>query len=132
MTPPRRCHAITDRGETCRQAPLHGQDFCFWHDPENASEAAEARRLGGLRRRRERTLQEAYALEGLDAVAGARRLLDVAVTEALALDNSLARSRVLIAAAHASARLLEVGELEDRLKALEAAVGPRLLDQNRR
>jgi hypothetical protein len=128
----RRCHAITDRGDSCRQAPLHGHDYCFWHDPDNATEAAEARRLGGLRRRREHALHEAYGLEGLDGVAGARRLLDLAVTEALSLENTLARSRVLIAAAHAAARLLEVGEFEDRLKALEAAVGPRLLGPYRR
>jgi len=30
---------------------MKGEDFCFWHSPEHAEEAEEARRLGGLRRR---------------------------------------------------------------------------------
>ena len=128
----RRCQSLNERGEPCGQAPLQGQECCYWHDPENAAEAAEARRLGGLRRRRERTLHEAYSLEGLDTVAGVRRLLEVAVTEALPLDNSLARSRVLLAASHAAIRLLEAGEFDERLKALEAALGRRPAGQQRR
>jgi len=39
----------------------------------------------------------------------------------LGLDNSIARSRVLIAAAMAATNLLKVGEFEERLAALEAA-----------
>ncbi len=128
----RRCHAITERGDSCRQAPLHERDFCYWHDPENAEEASEARRVGGLRRRKERALGEAYSLEGLDAVAGARRLVELAVTEALLLENTLPRARLLVAAAHAVVRLLEVGELEERIKALESALGPRLTRKDRR
>lgn len=126
MTLQRRCHAITDRGESCRQAPLVGRDYCFWHDPDSEAEAAEARRLGGLRRKRERALAEVYCLGELDTVSGARRLLDVAVTEALTIENSLARSRLLVSAVHAAARLLEVGELEQRIEALEGVLGPRL------
>jgi hypothetical protein len=33
--------------------------FCFWHAPGNEEEVAEARRLGGLRRRREKTVSGA-------------------------------------------------------------------------
>jgi len=36
----------------------------------------------------------------------------------------VARSRTIIAAVHAAARLLETGELEARITALEAALGP--------
>ena len=64
----RTCAAVTGQGKPCRQAPLLDGEFCFWHDPEHAQEAAEARRLGGLRRRRERTVSGAYDLEGLESV----------------------------------------------------------------
>ena len=47
---------------------------------------------------------------------------EIAVFDTLGLDNSLARSRTLIAAAQAAARLLEAGELEARIAALEAAL----------
>lgn len=115
----RRCNAITDGGQPCRAAPLRGEPFCFWHHPDHADEAAEARRLGGLRRRREVTLQGAYEFEGLETVPQIRRLLELAVLEALALDNSIARVRALGSLAQVALRALDVGELEERLSALE-------------
>ena len=124
MVSGRLCQATTEAGQPCRQPPLSEKQFCFWHEPSNAQEAAEARRLGGLRRRREQTVSGAYDLGGLASVAGIRRLLEIAALDALGLDNSIARARTLIATALAAARLLEVGEFETRLLALEAAVGP--------
>jgi hypothetical protein len=102
-------------------APQHERPYCFAHDPERAAEAAEARRMGGLRRRKEGTIAVAYDLPGLDTVAGIRRLVDIVVTDGIGLDNGIARLRVLIAAASTAITLLKVGELEDRVAALEAA-----------
>jgi len=104
--------------------PMRGERFCLFHSPEHAEDAAEARRLGGLRRRREKTVSGAFDFEGLDSVAAIRRILDIAVLDTLGLENSLARSRTLIAAAQAATRLLETAELETRIAALEAAFGP--------
>ena len=118
----RRCHAITEGGESCRAAPLHGRDHCFWHDPEHQADAQEARRLGGLRRRREATVAGAYDFEGLATVDGIRRLIEIAVTDTLELENSVPRSRTLGALAQTALRALEVGDLVDRLEAVEAAV----------
>lgn len=122
----RLCKAIKQGGERCLATPLRDGDFCFWHDPEHQTEAADARRLGGLRRKREGTLQGAYDLDSLDTVAGIRRLLEVALLDTIGLDNSVARSRTLIAGVLAAAKLLEVGEQEERLAAIEAALGPRM------
>jgi hypothetical protein len=121
----RHCDGTNLNGEPCGQAPLVDSSRCFWHDPDHAGEAAEARRLGGLRRKREATLVGVYELDSLDSVAGLRRLLDIAAVDAVGLDNSIARCRVLVAIVGAGARLLEVGELEDRVVALEAAMKPR-------
>jgi hypothetical protein len=112
---------LTD-GHACRATPLRDERYCFWHSPEHAQEAAEARRLGGLRRRRERTITTVYELEGLGSVDGIRRVLDIAVADALGLENSVARSRVLIAAAMAATRLLEIGEIETRQAVLATEV----------
>jgi len=102
---------------------LRDEPYCFWHSPDHSAEAAEARRLGGLRRRREKTLSGAYDFAGLESIESIRRILEIATLDALGLDNSIARARVLIAAAMAATNLLKVGEFEERLTALEAALG---------
>ena len=121
----RRCGYAKTDGVPCQMAPLRDRPYCFSHDPERAEEAAEARRLGGLRRRKEGTIAVAYDLPGLDTVAGIRRLLDVVVTDGIGLENGIARLRVLISTAAAATNLIKVGEFEERLAALEAAVGQR-------
>jgi hypothetical protein len=115
-----------ETGQPCRQAPMRDEAYCFWHSPEHAEEAAEARRLGGQRRRRERVVSGAYDFEGLGTVASIRRLVEVAVLDTLGLENGVSRNRTLAYLAQIAAKLLEVGELEDRLATLEHAMGPRL------
>jgi hypothetical protein len=108
------------------------EEYCFWHHPDYAEEAEQARRLGGQRRRREKITEGAYELDGLDSIPALRRVLEVAVIDALGLENSVARSRVLISAVQVGARLVEVGEMEERMAAVEAALGPRIVTQSKR
>ena|SRR5438105_9801431 len=103
-------------------APLAEGDYCWTHDPENAESAAEARRLGGLRRRREATLVGAYDLGALDTVEATRRILEIVIADTLSLDNGVARNRTLLAAAAALLKVLEAGDVAARLHALEAVV----------
>ena len=121
----RNCAAVNESGDPCGQAPIRDGEHCFWHDPKHAEEAAEARRLGGLRRRKEKVVSGSYDIEGLENVGQIRRLVEIAVLDTLALENSIARSRALVAAVGAAAKLLEVGEREDRILALERALKPR-------
>jgi hypothetical protein len=123
MVARRTCVFVMADGGTCRAGPQRDRPYCFSHDPERATEAAEARRLGGLRRRKEGTIAVAYDLPGLDSVSGIRRLLDIVVTDGIGLDNGIPRLRVLISTAVAAANLLKVGEFEERLDALEATLG---------
>ena len=120
--PGRRCAFRKPDGTACRAKPLHKIDLCFWHDPEHKEEADKARQLGGQRRRRESTLAGAYDVEGLTSTGEIRRLLEVAAYDTLALDSSVPRSRALVAIALAAGKLLEAGELEERIAHLEAAV----------
>lgn len=122
----RSCKGIKLGGGRCLAAPGHESDFCFWHDPERAEEAEQARKLGGTRRRREATLEGAYDLGPLDSVHGIRRVVEIAVMDTLGLENSVPRNRTLASLSLALAKLLEVGEQEERLTAIEAALGPRL------
>ena len=59
-------------------------------------------------------------------------LLEVVTFDGLGMEISVARGRLLIAAALALTKLLEVGELEQRLEAVEAALKPRLVKAGRR
>src|SRR5436190_12210391 len=122
MVARRTCEFVMPDGRLCRAGPQRDRPYCFAHDPERTSDANEARRLGGLRRRKEGTIAVAYDLPGLDSVAGIRRLLDIVVTDGVGLENGIARLRVLISTATAATALLKVGEFEDRLASLEAAV----------
>ena len=56
-----------------------------------------------------------------------RRLVEVAAYDALSLENSLSRTRALGYLAQVAVTLLEKGEFEARLAAIEAALGPRVV-----
>ncbi len=119
----RHCTFAQPDGRPCRATPMRDVPFCFWHAPGNEEEVAEARRLGGLRRRREKTVSGAYDFEGLGSIDAIRRILEIATIDVLGLENSVVRARVLISAAQAATKLLETGELEARIASLEAATG---------
>lgn len=120
MVPQFRCAAIKDDGHRCQAPRLREGEFCLMHSPDHAEEVQEARRLGGLRRKRDATLGTVYDLEGLDSADSIRRLIEIAVMDVLGLDNSIARARVLLQAAQVAARILETSELEQRIRALES------------
>ena len=125
----RGCHYTLPEGRQCEAPALRGEQFCYVHEPGKADEVAEARRLGGLRRRRERTLAVAHNLTGVRTMDDLFRLVEIAVLDGLGLENSIARSRLLLAGAATGAKLLEVGDLAARVAALEsmrqpAASGP--------
>ena len=118
----RRCAYVMPGARPCGAPPGRESRYCFWHDPDKADDLTEAQRLGGLRRKRERTIAAAYDFTGLGSTDAIARLLEIAATDALYLENSVARGRLLISAGLAALRLLEVGELEARLAVLEQAV----------
>jgi len=132
MASNRTCKAKTDKGDPCRALPMRESDFCVFHDPEHADVVAQARSAGGQRRKREATLATAYDFQGLTSIDEIRRLVEVAAYDALGLDNSINRVRALGYLAQVATSLLEKGELADRVEALEAAIGPRVVSTNRR
>jgi hypothetical protein len=53
------------------------------------------------------------------------------VLDTLSQENSLSRSRTLAYLVQMALKTLEVGNLEERLEALECALGPRLVAKRR-
>ena len=123
----RGCKFVMPGGKLCRSSALRGEDFCLFHSPAHEEEAAEARRLGGLRRRKEKAVLGAYDFQGLRAVPDIQRVLEIATTDTLALENSVSRNRTLAYLCQTALKALEVGELEERLEVLEAALRSRNL-----
>jgi hypothetical protein len=117
----RGCTALKDNAQLCHAPKLQEGEYCLMHSPEHAEEMAEARRLGGLRRRREVAVSGAYEFAGLGNFTDIRRILEVAVLDTLGLENSIARARTLAYLAMTAIKLLETGELEERLAFLENA-----------
>jgi hypothetical protein len=112
-------------GLLCQAPALRGKTLCYWHEPDASDAAQEARRVGGHHRRKARSVATIYDFSGLRTVESAQRLLETAAIETLALENSIARNRALISAAAGAGKLIEAGDLADRLSAVEAAVGPK-------
>lgn len=122
MVTRRQCAALVPSGEACGSPPLKDSQYCWAHSPEHAQEAQEARRLGGLRRKREAAISGAYDFESLETVGGIRRLIEVAAMDTLSMENSIARSRTLAYLAQVALRALEIGDFEKRIVALEQCV----------
>ena len=114
------CTATTTNGKACGAPALQGRPFCYAHDPERAQERADARRRGGYNRR----TPKAHAPEGyptrLRSVDDVTALLEATLRDTWAQENSGARTQALVRLAHGALKALEVGELEERLAALEA------------
>lgn len=116
-------------GRSCRATPLRDEPFCFWHAPETADEAAEARRLGGLHRRKKKTVAALYGVGGLRTIDDLQGLLETTVIETMALENSISRNRAIAGMVATGAKLIETGELEERIAALELATGSARADR---
>ena len=124
----RKCHTLNQRGRPCGAPALREGSRCFWHAPETEAAAADARRLGGLRRRREATIAGAFDLDGMEPGAVLLRVSDLGLTDILEMKPSPARSRLLLQWLASRARLEETVVGEARLQALEAGVGPKVPD----
>jgi hypothetical protein len=127
MVMARACRGRTERGDSCRAAPVHDSHFCVFHDPDHAETVQQARSAGGQRRKREVALAVAYDFRGLRSIDDLTRFLEVAAYDALSLDNTIARVRAMAQLVQVAVGLLEKGEMEERLASIEAALGPRVV-----
>jgi hypothetical protein len=116
----RACTYEMPDGRTCRATPLRAAPFCFWHSPDTADDLAEARRTGGYHRRKKRAVATIYGFNGLRTIEDLQSLLETVAIETMALDNSVSRNRTISGFVAVGAKLLETGDLADRLAALEA------------
>jgi hypothetical protein len=99
-------------GRPCGARPLKSGRFCFVHDPDKSDEAAKARRLGGLRRRQERTIGAAYDVATTRTRGDIQRVLDILLADTLSLENTPARGRLLLGVADTALKVHELARFE--------------------
>jgi hypothetical protein len=119
-----KCIATTSSGQACQSFTVGGSEYCFAHDPALRAKRKQARSAGGKARHRRHITwadDELRASVRIRSVADVLALLERATVDELRLENSHSRNRTIASLATAALKALEVGELERRLEALEAA-----------
>ncbi len=112
------CQATKQSGEPCHAA-ASDTGFCFAHDATKGRERAVARRNGGLKRITPHAADASRVPKETRSIEGVMMILDYALQESLALSNGIQRVRLLVSIAHGYIEALKVGELEQRLDAVE-------------
>lgn len=117
------CAGRTKAGEPCGGFAVTGSDYCFSHAPERAQQRLEARRKGG-KAHQPPTVAQVPESVSLRTVEDVQALLELVVTDTLAMPNGQARNRLLIAAAQAALTAVEkevdLGAIRQLVERLEA------------
>lgn len=101
---------------------VKGSRYCFTHSPQYGAQRAAARKLGGLRQRAEHGGDPALLPTTLVNLTEVEKVLAYTLAELVPLENSVPRARALIQIYLAAVRGIELGEIEQRLAALEARI----------
>ncbi len=117
----KQCQATKRDGEPCN-ASAGETGFCFAHDASRGHERAVARRKGGLQRITPHVADASLVPKETRSIEGVMMILDYALQESLILSNSIQRGRLLVSIAHGYIEALKVGEMEQRLEAVEMAL----------
>ena len=122
MTQPKQV-ARCKGSKTCK-APPGKSGYCFMHDPERAAERKAARVAGGQARHTPHS-DAAKPPAQVRTLTDVLALLDYATAEAVIMENSVLRGRLLVQLAGAYTEAIKTGAFEERLAALEAALADR-------
>lgn len=124
MSKKKQCEATRKNGEPCN-ASASETGFCFAHDATKGAARAIARRKGGLQRITPHVADVSIVPKETRSIADVMIILDYALQESLVLSNSIQRGRLLVSIAHGFIEALKVGEIEQRLEAVEMALSLR-------
>jgi hypothetical protein len=124
MSNKKQCKANNKQGEQCK-AFANENGVCFMHDVTKGKERAIARRNGGLATKQLHYADASVLPLTIRNIASVLIVLDYALQESVGLDNSIQRGRLLVSIAHGYIEALKVGELEQRLEAVEVALKSR-------
>ncbi len=120
----RRCIAPTSSGSACGASVQTGSEYCFFHDPSRAHERDDARQRGGKQRARPAAVLDVETpAKDIKSVADVKGLLSDTIHQ---VRTGVIDPKVANCVGYLSGILLkaiEVGDIEERLSAMEAVVG---------
>ena len=119
----KKCKAKRANGRPCT-ANAGASGFCFAHDPALGRKRASARKLGGRNRRRSANDSPFQACDVQSAI-GLAAFCEAVMRETWTLEAGVQRARTLGYLAQVQKGILEIGELETRVEAIEAALKSR-------
>jgi len=108
---------------------LSGGAFCFWHDPDRKAEAQQARSNGGKARHGRKIDHAPREPVTLRKAKDVLPILEMAVNDALALENSIARGRLVGYLCGQVIKAFEVTDLQRQYDSLERALRARESDE---
>ncbi len=119
-----RCQATTKEDKPCSAQARAGRPYCLWHDPEAETQRRENARKGGQSRSNLARLKRSLPTEPL-AFSDVQGVLGAVLRDLLAgtLDPPVANAAANVARAFAA--IAQAGEMEERLRELEARAGLR-------
>lgn len=113
------CKATTPPGDPCKMPALIDGDYCYSHEPSTGVERAKARKLGGQNRSTPHYGDPSTLPETVETLADANKILSYTLDEVVGMENGIARARLLLQLYDSYVKSFEVGELEQRIAALE-------------
>jgi len=114
-----KCKKILTSGARCNANARKDSKYCFTHDPASSGEAAAARKKGGQRIRVSHAGDTAKLPASVRTLEDVLSVLDYSLAEAMPLENSIQRGRLLVAICGAFVEAIKTGELEKRIQSLE-------------
>ena len=115
------CKARKNDNSEC-EAAASESGYCFAHDPARGQERAAARRKGGQATRAASLGNKEALPTSVRTVGDVLTVLDYSLIEAIALQNSVQRGRLLVSICSGYLEAIKIGEFETRLEAIEQAL----------
>jgi len=116
----KKCAGKNKDGSACRGYAGKASKFCFQHDPKQAKARSAARKAGGRANKTPHSKAKAPGM--VRDMPGVMELIDYVLAEALVLQNSLERGRLLVSIVGSYSSALQVGDMERRISDLEESI----------
>lgn len=118
-----RCAHVKEGGARCQARPLRDSSYCFFHDPDKAIDRAAARKAQG-RKNRATVLPSQPADRRLDNIGDVTALVSEVIVYVLRGELDARSANTVGYLCTVLLNSIQVGELEVRMRCIEAAVRP--------